>query len=132
MIRLLPRGIDVAAVYLNLAEGTREEMQNSYATYEKNVAYLASQRCDIISIEGAPPFMLLGPDEEAKLLDEWRQKYKTDMFTSSQNQVNVIRAMKLRKISRLSKAGDPNFSLRFAGLPVASIRRPALPAAARR
>ena len=49
MIRLLPPGIDVAAVYLNLAEGTREEMQNSYGTYEKNIAYLASQQCDIIT-----------------------------------------------------------------------------------
>ena len=105
MIRLLPPGIDVAAVYLNLAEGTREEMQNSYGTYEKNIAYLASQQCDIISIEGAPPFMLLGPDGEARLVEEWRQKYKTDMFTSSQNQVNVLRAMKLRKIVGVTPFG---------------------------
>jgi len=105
MIRLLPPGIDVAAVYLNLAEGTREEMQNSYGTYEKNIAYLASQQCDIISIEGAPPFMLLGPDGEAKLVEGWRQKYKTDMFTSSQNQVNVLRAMKLRKIVGVTPFG---------------------------
>ena len=105
MIRLLPPGIDVAAVYLNLAEGTREEMQNSYGTYEKNIAYLASQQCDIISIEGAPPFMLLGSDGEAKLVDGWRQKYKTDMFTSSQNQVNVLRALKLRKIVGVTPFG---------------------------
>jgi len=105
MIRLLPPGIDVAAVYLNLAEGTREEMQNSYGAYEKNIAYLASQQCDIISIEGAPPFMLLGPDGEAKLVEGWRQKYKTDMFTSSQNQVNVLRAMKLRKIVGVTPFG---------------------------
>ena len=105
MIRLLPPGIDVAAVYLNLAEGTREEMQNSYGTYEKNIAYLASQQCDIISIEGAPPFMLLGPEGEAKLVEGWRQKYKTDMFTSSQNQVNVLRAMKLSKIVGVTPFG---------------------------
>jgi len=105
MIRLLPPGIDVAAVYLNLAEGTREEMQNSYGAYEKNIAYLASQQCDTISIEGAPPFMLLGPDGEARLVEGWRQKYKTDMFTSSQNQVNVLRAMKLRKIVGVTPFG---------------------------
>ena len=46
MIRLLPLGIGVAPVYLNFAEGTREEFQNSYANYEKNVAYLASLHCD--------------------------------------------------------------------------------------
>ena len=42
--------------------------------------------------------MILGPDGEARLIDGWQQKYRTDMFTSSQNQVNVLRAMKIRKI----------------------------------
>ena len=105
MIRLLPSGIGVAAVYLNLVERSREEFQSSYTNYEKNVAYLASQHCDTISIEGAPPFMILGPDGEAKLVDSWREKYKTDMFTSSQNQVNVLRAMKLRKIVGVTPFG---------------------------
>jgi maleate cis-trans isomerase len=111
MIRLLPSGIGVVPVYLNFAEGTREEMQNSYSNYEKNVAYLASQHCDTISIEGAPPFMILGPDDEAKLVDSWRQKYNTDMFTSSQNQVNVLRTMKIKKIFGVTAfRGDLNKS----------------------
>jgi maleate isomerase len=105
MIRLLPLGIGIVPVYLNFTEGTRQEMQNSYANYEKNVAYLASQHCDTISIEGAPPFMILGPDGEAKFVDGWRQKYKTDMFTSSQNQVNVLRAMKIKKILGITPFG---------------------------
>jgi maleate cis-trans isomerase len=105
MIRLLPPGIGVAPVYLNLVERSREEFQSSHANYEKNVAYLAFQRCDLISIEGAPPFMILGPDGEAKLVDGWRQKYKTDMFTSSQNQVNVLKAMKLKKIVGVTPFG---------------------------
>ena len=49
--------------------------------------------------------MLLGPDGEAKLVEGWRQKYKTDMFTSSQNQVNVLRARKLRKIVGVTPFG---------------------------
>jgi maleate cis-trans isomerase len=105
MIRLLPDGIGVAAVYLNFMERSREEFQQSYASYEKNVAYLAEQHCDTISIEGAPPFMILGPDGEAKLIDGWRQKYKTDMFTSAQNQVNVLKAMKLKKIMGVTPFG---------------------------
>jgi maleate cis-trans isomerase len=105
MIRLLPTGIGVAAVYLNFMERSREEFQQSYASYEKNVAYLAEQHCDTISIEGAPPFMILGPEGEAKLIDGWRQKYKTDMFTSAQNQVNVLKAMKLKKIMGVTPFG---------------------------
>ena len=105
MIRLLPTGIGVAAVYLNFMERSREEFQQSYDSYEKNVGYLAEQHCDTISIEGAPPFMILGPDGEAKLIDGWRQKYKTDMFTSAQNQVNVLKAMKLKKIMGVTPFG---------------------------
>ena len=105
MIRLMPEGIGVAAVYLNFTEGSREELANSYATYEKNIAYLATQRCDTIAIEGAPPFMILGPDGEAKMVDTWKEKYKTDMFTSSQNQVNVLRAMKLKHILGITAFG---------------------------
>jgi maleate isomerase len=114
MIRLLPPGIDVVPVYVNLAEGSKEEMQNSYSVYEKNIAYLASEGCNLISIEGAPPFMLLGPDGEAKLLDSWKQKYKTDMFTSSQNQVNVLRAMKIGKILGITGSFGPDLNSTFA------------------
>ncbi|HEY6257410.1 MAG TPA: hypothetical protein VIY51_16630 [Xanthobacteraceae bacterium] len=113
MIRLLPDGVGVAAVYLNLAEGTREELGNSYATYEKNIAYLAAQRCDTIAIEGAPPFMILGPDGEAKMVEGWKEKYKTDMFTSSQNQVNVLRAMKIKKILGITAFG-PDMNKSYA------------------
>jgi maleate cis-trans isomerase len=113
MAKLLPAGIGIAAAYLNLTEGTREELQNSYATYEKNIAYLASQRCDTISIEGAPPFMILGPDGEARMIDGWKQKYQTDMFTSSQNQVNVLRAMKLKKILGITAFG-PDMNRSYA------------------
>src|SRR3954467_10435033 len=73
MIRLLPVGVGVAVAYLNFTEGSNEEMQRSLPNYEKNIAYLASQKCDLISIEGAPPFMILGPDGEAKLVDGWKE-----------------------------------------------------------
>lgn len=105
MIRLLPPGIGVAVAYLNFTEGSRGEMERSFPNYEKNIAYLASQRCDVISIEGAPPFMILGLEGEAKLVDGWKEKYKTDMFTSSQNQVNVLRAMKIKKIFGVAAFG---------------------------
>ena len=115
MIRLLPVGIGVVPVYLNLTEGNREEFQNSYTNYEKNIAYLASQHCDTISIEGAPPFMLLGPAGEAKMVDGWKQKYKTDMFTSSQNQVNAFRALKVKKILGItSGSGGPEMNKVYA------------------
>ena len=115
MIRLLPEGIGVIPVYLNLTSGSREEYGSAYGTYEKHIAYLASQKCNLISIEGAPPFMLLGPAGEKKMVDGWKEKYKTDMFTSSQNQVNAFRALKAKKILGItSGSGGPDMNKVYA------------------
>ena len=115
MIRLLPEGIGVIPVYLNLKEGTREEYGSAYGTYEKHIAYLAEQKCNVISIEGAPPFMILGPAGEAKMVDGWKEKYKTDMFTSSQNQLNAMRALKVKRILGItSGSGGPDLNKTYA------------------
>jgi len=115
MIKLLPDGIGVIPVYLNLTQGSREEYGSSYATYEEHIAYLASQKCNVISIEGAPPFMLLGPAREAEMIDGWKRKYNTDMFTSSQNQVNAFRALKARRILGItSGSGGPDMNKVYA------------------
>ena len=110
--RLLPPGIGLAVSYLNFTTGSREEMERSFDNYEKNIAYLASQKCDLISIEGAPPFMMLGPEGETRLVDGWKEKYKADMFTSSQNQVNVLRAMNIKKIFGVAAFGRELYRIR--------------------
>jgi len=115
MIKLLPDGIGVIPVYLNLTQGSREEYGSAYPIYEKHIAYLASQKCNVISVEGAPPFMLLGPAREAEMVDGWKQKYKTDMFTSSQNQVNAFKALKVKRILGItSGSGGPDLNNVFA------------------
>src|SRR5258707_6039846 len=115
MIRLLPEGIGVIPVYLNLTRGSREEYGNSYATYENHIAYLASQKCNVIAIEGAPPFMLLGPARETEMIDGWKRKYNTDMFTSSQNQVNAFNALKAKRILCItSGSGGPDMNKVYA------------------
>src|SRR4029077_11138087 len=115
MIKLLPDGIGVIPVYLNLTRGSREEYGSAYATYENHIAYLASQKCKVIAIEGAPPFMLLGPAGEAEMVDGWKRKYNTDMFTSSQNQVNAFRALKAKRILGItSGSGGPEMNKVYA------------------
>jgi maleate isomerase len=115
MIKLLPEGIGVIPVYLNLTQGSREEYGSAYDTYEKHIAYLASQNCNLIAIEGAPPFMLLGPPRETEMVDGWKRKYSTDMFTSSQNQVNAFRALKTKRILGItSGSGGPEMNKVYA------------------
>jgi maleate isomerase len=93
----------------------RLEYSSNYATYEKHIAYLASQKCNVIAIEGAPPFMLLGPAREAEMVDGWKQKYNTDMFTSSQNQVNAFKALKVKRILGItSGSGGPKINKVYA------------------
>ena len=116
MIRLLPEGIGVIPVYLNLTQGSREEYGNSYAIYEKHITYLASQKCNVIAIEGAPPFMLLGPAREAEMVDGWKQKYNTDMFTSSQNQVNAFKALNVKRILGITSGSGGRRRLHQEGL----------------
>jgi maleate isomerase len=115
MIKLLPEGIGVIPVYLNLTQGSRDEYGSSYATYERHIAYLASQKCNVIAIEGAPPFMLLGPTREAEMVEGWKRKYNTDMFTSSQNQVSAFKALKAKKILGItSGSGGPDMNKVYA------------------
>jgi hypothetical protein len=59
MIKLLPEGIGVIPVFLNLTQGSRGEYVAAMPPTRHR--YLASQNCNVIAIEGAPPFMLLGP-----------------------------------------------------------------------
>lgn len=105
MIKLLPDGIGVLPVYLTVTQESRED-GSVYATYEMHIAYLASQKCDLIAIEGAPAFMLLGPAREAEMVDSWKRKYNTDMFTAPQNQVNALRALKANRILGITSGSN--------------------------
>jgi maleate cis-trans isomerase len=105
LTKLLPPEISLLPRYLNFAYGTREELAGAIPNYENHIAYLASQRCDLISIEGAPPFMLMGPEAETRLVDGWKQKHGIDMFTSAQNQVNVLKAIRVSRILGITSFG---------------------------
>jgi maleate isomerase len=93
IIPFLPPGVGMIPVYLDIRRGTQEEFETVMPAYEKEVALLADQQCNVIHAEGAPPFMVQGYKREAEIVDAWAKKYKTPIFTSSQNQVNALRAL---------------------------------------
>src|SRR4051812_7781287 len=98
LIRLLPEGIGVIPLFLNIQEGTRAEFKRVVATYEPQVALLAEQRCDLIHLIGAPPFMVLGRKAETQLIASWRKKYRTPIFTVAQNHVAALKALNAKSI----------------------------------
>ena len=98
LIRMLPEGIGVLPLFLNISKGTTDEFKRAVAPYEPLLAQLAEAGCDLIHPEGAPPFMLLGYKGEAELLKKWERQHKIPMFTSGSNHVRALRALKAKKI----------------------------------
>jgi len=96
LIRMLPEGIGVIPLFLEISEGTTAEFKRVFTRVEPLVAKLAEHGCDIIHAEGAPPFMLLGYSGEAKLLAQWEKKYKKPVFTSGTNHVRALRALSVK------------------------------------
>jgi maleate isomerase len=98
LIRMLPDGICLLPLFLNIRQGTTDEFKRAVAPYEPLVAQLAEAGCDLIHPEGAPPFMLLGYQGEADVLKKWEKQYKVPFFTSGSNHVRALRALKAKRI----------------------------------
>lgn len=98
VVRLLPEGIGLIPLFLNISRGTEDEFKTVMAAYEKKVALLSTQGCDVIHPNGAPPFMVQGLKGEAKIVAAWEKKYKTPIFTAPQNHVTALKALGAKTI----------------------------------
>ncbi len=98
LIRMLPEGIGVLALHVNIKRGTPDEFKQMKTAFEKELDLLKEAGCDVIHPSGAPPFMVHGRKGEAKIIKDWEKRYGIPMFTSGQNHVNALRAMKAKSI----------------------------------
>jgi len=96
--RLLPEGIGLIPLFLNIRRGTEDEFETMMPHYEKLVAVLAAEGCDLIHPHGAPPFMVLGRKREAQIVRAWEKKYKVPVMSVAQNHVNALNALKVKTI----------------------------------
>jgi len=96
LIRMLPEGIGVLALHVNIKRGTTDEFLQMKAAYEKELEMLAEAGCDVIHPSGAPPFMVHGYKGEAQIIKEWEDRYGVPMFTSGQNHVKALKALKAK------------------------------------
>src|SRR5262245_20413063 len=92
VIRLLPEGIGLIPLFLNIRRGTQDEFKTMMPAYEEQVAVLAEYGCDLIHPHGAPPFMVQGRSKEAEIVRSWEEKYKVPIMTVAQNHVNALNA----------------------------------------
>jgi maleate isomerase len=97
-IRLLPEGIGVLPLFVNIRRGTPDEFQQVLPAFEQKVAELAEAEVDLIHPEGAPPFMVHGLAGEQAIVNDWQQRYQKPIVTSGMTQVEAMRALGLEKI----------------------------------
>ena len=97
-IRLIPEGIGVVPLFLGVTRGTVEEFTEAIKAYESKVAELAELEVDWIHPEGAPPFMIQGVEGERKIIQGWEDKYGIPMMTSSQAQVEAMKALDMHNV----------------------------------
>jgi maleate isomerase len=97
LIRILPEGIGVLPLFLDIKEGTTDEFKRAVTPFEPLIAKLAEIGCDLIHPEGAPPFMMLGYQGEAELLKRWEETYRVPLFTSGTNHVRVLKALGVKR-----------------------------------
>jgi maleate cis-trans isomerase len=98
VIRLLPEGIGLIPLFLNVRRGTADEFETLMPAYEELVAVLAECGCDLIHPHGAPPFMVQGRRREAEIIKTWERKYKTPIMSVAQNHVNALKTLKAKTI----------------------------------
>ena len=98
VIRLLPEGIGLIPLFLNVRRGTADEFETLMPAYEELVAVLAECGCDLIHPHGAPPFMVQGRKREAEIIKTWERKYKTPIMSVAQNHVNALKTLKAKTI----------------------------------
>jgi hypothetical protein len=68
LIRMLPEGIGVIPLCLDVRRGAVDEFKSVIPAYEEKVAELARAGVDVINPSGAPPFMVLGYGQEQALI----------------------------------------------------------------
>src|SRR6185503_12925603 len=97
LLRILPRGIRLIPLALDVQRGALDEFQSAIPAYEAKVAEFAQMGVDVINPSGAPPFMVLGYANEQELIRTWERTYKARIFTSGTSHIDALRALKVKR-----------------------------------
>src|SRR5260370_33873860 len=89
VIRLLPEGIGLIPIFLNIRRGTADEFAAMLPHYEKAIALLAEQKCALIHPHGAPPFMVPGSTGEARIVAGWQEQFKIATIVTADTRPRV-------------------------------------------
>jgi maleate cis-trans isomerase len=99
---LLPEGIGVLPLFVNIKKGTTEEFKSVLDHFEERVKMLAEVPVELIHPEGAPPFMVHGFAGEREIVKRWEQAYGVPIVTAPMTQVEAMRALGIRRFVGVS------------------------------
>lgn len=102
LIRMLPEGIGVVPLLLDIQTGSKKEFTEAFAHYEPQVREMAELEVDVIHPGGTAPFMLLGYQREKEVIKAWEKKYGIQMFTAGQNHIRALKAMKVKRFINIA------------------------------
>ncbi len=94
---MLPDGIGVIPLCLNVQRGVLDEFKQGIHAYEPKIAELVEAGVDVVNPAGAPPFMVLGYAGEQELIKTWEKKYQTTVFTSGTTTLDALRALGIKR-----------------------------------
>jgi maleate isomerase len=97
LVRMLPDGIGVIPLCLNVQRGVLDEFKQGIHAYEPKIAELVEAGVDVVNPAGAPPFMVLGYAGEQELIKTWEKKYQTTVFTSGTTTLDALRALGIKR-----------------------------------
>ena len=98
LCRILPEGVGIIPLFLDIRKGERRELTNVIPQYEPLIATLAEHGVDVVHPEGAPPFMVLGYEGEAELIRKWEKAYRVPVFTSGTNHIRALHALNVKRL----------------------------------
>jgi maleate cis-trans isomerase len=96
-IRLLPEGLGVMSIMLDVRRGLRDEYRSAVKYYEPAIEELVEHDVDLVVPTGAGPFIVSGYEYEVETVRAWEEKYKRPIITAGVNQINAMRALDIKR-----------------------------------
>ena len=105
-IRLLPEGVCVVPRYVGIRSGTEKEFQEALAIVDQRVGELAALKVDLVLLQGAPPFMLLGPEFDRENSRKLQEKHGVPVLSTTMIQIDALKTLGAKSLIGLTYFQD--------------------------
>jgi len=127
VMQMLPRGVGILPMFHTISHGQMGEFTSALPAFERMIGELMTKEIDLVHAAGTPPFMVLGYENERRLVEQWQKKFDVPIFTSGPNQVRAMKALGIRNVVGIGYDFEDTSIveryLRDAGMKVAALER---------